>query len=289
MTRLIPTIALLAGPVAATLPAASVAGAQSWKTFVSSRQSTGEEELRVRVGYGAGTLTLRPADDGELYRFVLRYDEESVEPLAEYRNGQLRVGASKAEGRGMRFADFGDRTSRNALDLELGKNVPLELDLAFGAGEADLDLTGLSMRELAVSTGASESVLRIEQPNPERMRLASFKVGVADFRILGLGNLAAEEVRLTAGLGSVTLGLDGEWPVDGRLVLEMGMGNLVLLAPEELGVRIRAGNHFLASVDLEGMEEHGVVRRSANWEQADRRVEIELSAALGSIEMVRTP
>lgn len=285
------TAALLAATVAAVPPGPGTAtAAQSWKTFVSSRQPTGEEELRVRLSYGAGTLKLRRGGDGALYRLVLRYDEESVEPLAEYRAGRLRAGTSKADGRrGFRFAGLGDRTSQNALELELGTDVPLELDLAFGAGEADLDLTGLPIRELEVSTGASESRLRVGQVNRERMKLASFKVGVADFRVHGLGNLAAEEIRLTAGLGSVTLGLDGEWPVDARLVLEMGLGALSLRAPEDLGVQIRAGNNFLASLDLEGMEEHGDVRRSANWEQARRRVEVEVSAALGSIELVRVP
>lgn len=285
------TAALLAIPVAAApSPGPAAAAAQSWKTFVSSRQPAGEEELRVRVSYGAGALTLRRGGDGALYRLVLRYDEESAQPLAEYRDGRLRAGASKADGRGIRFAGFGDRTSQNALDLELGTDVPLELDLAFGAGEAELDLTGLPIRELEVSTGASESMLRIDQVNPERMELASFKVGVADFRVRGLGNLAAEEVRLTAGLGSVTLGLDGEWPADARLVLEMGLGALSLRAPEELGVQIRAESNFLASLDLEGMEEHeDDVHRSANWERAERRVEVEVSAALGSIELVRTP
>lgn len=281
--------ATLAASVAAAPGPEAVASVQSWKTFVSSRQPTGEEELRVRVSYGAGTLTLRQGGAGALYRLVLRYDEESAQPLAEYRDGRLRAGASKADGRGLRFAGFGDRTSQNALDLELGTDVPLELDLAFGAGEAELDLTGLPIRELEVSTGASESMLRIDEVNSERMQLASFKVGVADFRVRGLGNLAAEEVRLTAGLGSVTLGLDGEWPVDARLVLEMGLGALSLRAPADLGVQIRAGSNFLASLDLEGMEKHEDVHRSANWEQAERRVEVEVSAALGSIELVRTP
>lgn len=285
------TVPVAAAAVGARTPSREAeAAAQSWKTFVSSRQPTGEEQLRVRVSYGAGALTLRRGGAGALYRLVLRYDEESAQPLAEYRDGRLRAGTSKADGRGIRFTGFGDRTSQNALDLELGTDVPLELDLAFGAGEAELDLTGLPVRELEVSTGASESMLRIDEVNPERMGLASFKVGVADFRVEGLGNLAAEEVRLTAGLGSVTLGLDGEWPVDARLILEMGLGALSLRAPEDLGVQVRAGSNFLASLDLEGLEKQGDdVHRSANWERAERRIDVEVSAALGSIELVRIP
>ncbi len=275
--------------VALALAAAPEARAQSLKDVVSSRQVTDEEALRVDLGYDAGRLTLRRGTPRVLYRAAFRYTEEAVEPVTEYRRGVLRVAVSHAgDGRRARM-DFGDRWSENSLELELAPDLPLELELDFGAGQADIDLTGLAVRTLQLSTGAAEATLRIDEANRERMETASFNVGVADFRIDGVGNLNAEEVVVKAGLGSVVLDLEGEWRTDARLTLEMGLGALRIQAPEFLGMQLRNRNTFLASMNVDGLMRRGDGWRSPNWDSAPRKVEIDISAALGSIEVVRTP
>ena len=275
--------------VALALAAAPEARAQSLKDVVSSRQVTDEEALRVDLGYDAGRLILRRGTPRVLYRAAFRSTEEAVEPVTEYRRGVLRVVVSHAgDGRRARM-DFGDRWSESSLELELAPDLPLELELDFGAGQADIDLTGLAVRALQLSTGAAEATLRIDEANRERMESASFNVGVADFRIDGVGNLNAEEVVVKAGLGSVVLDLDGEWRTDARLTLEMGLGALRIQAPEFLGMQLRNRNTFLASMNVDGLTRRGDGWRSPNWDSAPRKVEIDISAALGSIEVVRTP
>lgn len=282
------TLLAVALSVSLALAPAPEARAQSLKDVVSSRQVTDEEALRVDLGYGAGRLTLRRGTPRVLYRAAFRYDEEAVEPVTEYRRGVLRVAVSNAvDGRRARM-DFGDRSSENSLELELAPDLPLELELDFGAGQADIDLTGLAVRTLQLSTGAAEATLRIDEANRERMESASFNVGVADFRIDGVGNLNAEEVVVKAGLGSVVLDLGGEWRTDARLTLEMGLGALRIQAPEFLGMQLRNRNTFLASMNVDGLTRRGDGWRSPNWDSAPRKVEIDISAALGSIEVVRT-
>lgn len=286
VSRRAATGAAVAALAVATAPHAR---GQSWKDVASSRQVTGESELRVELEYGAGELTLRRGELGALYRIALRYDEENTEPVAQYEPGHLRIGLPRGADGGRRGIEFGDWAHENSLDVELAPDVPLDLNLSFGAGRADIDLTGLAVRSLELSTGASESSLRIYRANRERMRTASFNVGVADFRIHGLGNLNAEDVVVKAGLGSVALELDGEWPGDSRLSLEMGLGALSIRVPEALGVRLRNRDTFLASVSIDGLTKRGDDWRSPNWESARRKVEIDISAALGSIDLVRVP
>ena len=175
-------------------------------------------------------------------------------PKAEYRGGRLEVGLSASE---TRNSDFGDWPDEASLELELAPGVPLDLDLNFGAGRAELDLTGLAVGKLVVNTGASESVIRIDEVNRERMASADFNVGAADLHVHGVGNLNAEQVTVKSGLGSVTLRLDGEWPEDGYLVVGMGLGALNLQIPRSLGVRLRRPGSLLASIETEGLERAG--------------------------------
>lgn len=280
------------GLLAAVMPAAaglaSPAGldAQRWKTATAARQVTNEEELRVEVQYGAGALTVRRGDDGELYNAIFHFAEDRATPRTAYANGRLEVGLS-ASGNGNR--DFGGPPDEASLELRLGPGVPLDLELDFGAGRAELDLTGLAVTRLKVTTGASESLIRVDEANRERMESAAVNVGAADLRIHGVGNLNADRVTVTSGLGAVTLRLDGEWARDGRLLVEMGLGALELQIPGSLGVRLKRPGSFLASFETEGLEKRGGAYQSANWESAERRVEIEITAVLGSVDLEWIP
>ena len=62
----------------------------------------------------------------------------------------------------------------------------------------------------------------------------------------------------------------------------MGLGALKLQVPRSLGVRLKRPGSFLASFDTEGLEKRGKVYQSANWENAERKVEIEITAVLAA-------
>lgn len=276
MTRLLPAILLLAGT--AELHAAQL------KSVTWSRQVTDEKLLEVEVGFGAGSLRIEPGEPGLLYRALFDYDEEYATPEHRYRNGRLDIGIDVRQS-----GPFGGRGSTDSsLDLKLPGEVPIELQLDFGAAEADLDLSGIPLRRLEFNTGASKSELRIDEPNPERLASASFNVGAADLDIRGMGNLRAERVTLKAGVGSVTLGLQGEWPRDARVSVEMGLGVLEVRVPSDLGVSLRREG-ILTSIDTEGFDRNGRTYRSKNWETAERRIHLDISAALGDIDIVWIP
>ena len=161
----------------------------------------------------------------------------------------------------------------------------MDLDLEFGAVRADIDLGGLSLTDLDLSTGASESTVDVSEPNPSRMETASFEVGAAEFTARHLGNLNAERIQLDAGVGSLTLWLDGRWQRDAHLAIDMGLGSLELRVPEGLGLRLRKDS-FLTSLDSEGLVKRGDVYESLDWDEADRRVTVDLDAAFGSVAVV---
>jgi hypothetical protein len=257
------------------------AKAQNWRNVTMSRQISHEDDLHVKVSYGAGRFTVGPAERGVLYRMQLRYDEEVFEPRAEYEGNRLELGVESI-GRSIRI---GKKHSGGEMDLRLARGLPMDLDLEFGAVRAELDLGGLSLTELSLSTGASESVVDISEPNPESMDRASFEVGAAAFTVRHLGNLNAEDIRVDAGVGEVTLWFTGEWQQDATAFIDMGLGALELRFPEGLGVRL-SKDSFLASLDSEGLVKRGDAYYSLDWETADRKVTVDLDAAFGSIKVV---
>jgi hypothetical protein len=272
---------LLAAGAAVLMALPHGLGAQSWRTVTMSRQLSGETDLRVQVSYGAGYFKVRPADKGLLYRMQLRYDEDVFEPHADYEGNRLRLGVESLG----KSIHIGKNRSGGELDLQLARNVPMDLDLEFGAVRADLDLGGLSLSRLELSTGASESNVDVSEPNDLDMRSASFEVGAADFTARHLGNLNARHIDVSAGVGEVTLWFNGGWQQDASVSINMGLGSLELRFPEGLGVRLTKDS-FLASLDSEGLVKRGDAYYSLDWDRADRKVTIDLDAAFGSINVV---
>jgi hypothetical protein len=252
----------------------------SWREVTMSRQVAAESTLAVEIRYGAGDLQVRPGASGMLYRMQLRYDEDAFVPLAVYEDGRLRVGVEGASGRGSVRRDV----SGGEMDLELASGVPMALDVDFGAVRADLDLGGLSLTDLQLRTGASETRLDVSSLNPSRLRAARLEVGAADFTARRLGNLNTSDIRISAGVGKVTLDLDGEWQSDATVDVHMGLGSLELLLPEGLGVRL-VRKTLLTSLDTEGLVKRGDDYYSRDWDSAERRITVDVDAAFGSIRI----
>ncbi len=272
-TMLLPLAVLLALPIAGS--------AQSWRTITTSRQVSGERNLDVQIKYGAGRFTVRPASDGLLYRVHLRYDEDTFQPRIDYRGNRLRLGLDDTG----HSIHLGDKQSGGEMAVTLARSVPMDLDLEFGAVRAELDLGGMDLTNLSLSTGASKSMVDVSEPNKASMRSASFDVGAAEFTVRHLGNLNARSIDVSTGVGAVTLGFDGQWQQDASVSISMGLGSMELRFPEGLGVSLHKDS-FLTSLDSQGLVKKGDTYYSLNWDEADRKIDIDLDAAFGSVKVV---
>jgi hypothetical protein len=260
------------------LLAPATADAQDWRNVSQSRARSGESALQVNIEYGAGLLELRPAQPGILYRTRMRYDAQAFAPKLTYANGLLSVDieGGQLRGRNMKGGN---------LDIALSTEVPVDLDLQFGAAEARLDLGGIRLAKAAIKTGASKTVVNISKPNPQVCSSLEIEVGAAQFEANSLGNLHVERLRLSGGVGEVLLDFTGAWETDLRADIEMGLGSLTLRVPRGLGLRVQKQG-ILSGFDSQGLIKRGEVYFSENWEQAERRLTIDLEAALGSIRVV---
>ena len=267
--------AIVALSISAAL--ATPAAAQDWRTITTFRQLADEEMLRVDVEYGAGRFEVAPGAGNLLYRANLRYDADVFRPITSYGNGRLRLGF---EGGSIR----GRNLKAGHLQLLLGQRVPLDLSLKFGAAEADLELGGLRIREAQISTGASRTDVAFSQPNPEVCRSLKLEVGAAQFQARGIGNLNAERMTVSGGVGEVTLDFTGRWRTNLTADIDMGLGALNIRVPRGLGVRVRKSG-ILASFDSQGLVKRGDVYFSEDWERADHRLTINIDAALGAIRL----
>lgn len=286
--------------------AAPAVRAQEWREFRAARQAADLRSLDVEVTYGVGRLEVGPTSGALLYDARMRYDRQRFSPVrgwsVEGGEGRLRLALTSSSdadaGSRIRLDEFdidldlddlkrlGDSAGR--LELGLHPGVAIDLTLAVGAAESDLDLGGLTLTSLDVATGASQMRVSFDAPNRGRMERMTLKAGAADFRAEGLGNARSERFRFEGGVGDVVLDFTGAWERDGTVSISMGLGQLELRVPEELGVSVRRRS-VLAAFDASGFSKTDGAYRTSNWESAPHRLEIDLEAAFGAVTIERVP
>lgn len=259
---------------------AGPAEAQDWRTVTSFRQRAEESRMDVHVRYGAGKLMIgSSAGASELYRVGLRYDSDLFDPITKYSGGRLEVGV---EGTGrsinLKNSDAGE------LDLRLTPDVPLDLNLEFGAVEADLDLGGLRVARLEIETGASETDVRFSRPNRTDCDRLDISMGAAALEVEGLGNANCANIGVDGGVGDITLDFSGEWRRSMEADITMALGSLTLIVPSDVGVRLDRET-FLTGFDGARFVKRDGVLYSENWESARHRLSIDMSGAFGTINV----
>ena len=273
--------AVLAVSLAWVVPSAS---AQTLRTLTSARQLHGESSLIVEVTYAAGELKLEPASAGDLYSMELRYDEDKFTPVREYDAdaGVLRLGLRSLHGRTtIRRGHSGELPS---LDIALTPEVPLTLRVDVGAAETNVEFGGLQLRRVAYKTGASESHVRFSRPNPVECDALTFEAGAAEFTATGLGNSNCRRMGFHGGVGDLTLDFSGEWRTSADVTVKIGIVELKLMLPRDLGVAINL-NRFLTSFDRSGFTKRGGVYYSDNYASASYRLTLNIHAAFGGIDV----
>ena len=283
MRKILPLVGLWAANAVAGALAPPNLQAQAWRTMTSARQIWERAPTDVNVRYGVGMLTVKPADPSMLYQMAVRYDEELFEPVIEWDEDdrELRLGVDKLhheERRSMKARGGSSAT------IGLAREVPLTVDLEFGAGKADIELGGLMLQQLSLSTGASETRVSFSQPNRIAAGRIAIEAGAADLEVIGLGNVRASSISFQGGVGATVLDFSGTWSGDIGANVEMGVGSLTLKLPRSQGVRITRES-FLSSFSAPGMERSGDSYFSSNWRTAEHQLTLDVSTALGSVDI----
>lgn len=257
--------------------------AQELLSRVETRKVDGNGLFTVDVSFAVGELVVRPAS-GRLYRVSMDY-ADVFDPTIRF-DPAGRSLTIKLDGEGhLNGEDLEDLDQR--LSLDLPRNVPLDLTMAFGALEADIDLGELMLRTGKIRAGASHTTVSFSGATRGVCERLDFEVGAAEFDVQQLGNSGCRNISLKGAVGEMTLDFSGDhWADETRLFIKVGLGEVRLRIPESVGIRLEA-NRFLASVSRAGLVKQGSAFVSPGYDQANTKLIIEVDAALGSVEIER--
>ncbi len=255
-----------------------------------------EKELKVNLNAGYGDIYISKGTTSEILDASVSTElPGEFSDYCEYSSrdniGYLNVnttesvsGSSEQSGKhGIHFSGW----KENTWDMHFTDAVPISYDIELGMGKGDFDFTGLSVKDLNLSTGASSVTVRFDSPNKVMMDDMTIETGLSKFRGEGLCNANFRHFNFQGGVGSYSLDFSGELRNDVDADLEVGLGSLTVTIPKNVGVRIYYEKSIIAHIDLpdEFSEREEDTYYSDNYDSASRKMRLHIEAGLGGVKV----
>jgi hypothetical protein len=129
---------------------------------------------------------------------------------------------------------------------------PYMLELNYGVGKANVDLSGLSINKLKINTGSADvNVGYMGLENQVDMDTFYIKVDLGSVNVKNLCLSRARYMVADVGFGNVTLDFGNKPLVSNKIKGSVGAGNLVIILPsEETPILVTIHDSWLCSVKL---------------------------------------
>jgi hypothetical protein len=194
------------------------------KMEINETASADANPVELKIEMGAGTLAIQPGAASTI-EGIIAYNVDDWKPNVSNSGNQISISQSNTKNVGVP-----DGQIENAWNLKIG-SIPIDLSISTGANEGILDLSGLSIEQLAISDGASRTTVTFNEPNPVEMEKLEYHTGASEVNLIGLGNANVQNIEFNGGAGSYELDFSGDLANDMNVRIGTGMSDLSIIIP----------------------------------------------------------
>ena len=177
-------------------------------------------------------------------------------------------------------------TLRNEWRFEVTRAISSSLTLNTGALEGTLDLTGLRLSELKVTSDGANATITFAGLNPEELRLFEVQTGDSTLTMTGLGNANFQKLTLRGGGGTYDLRFGGGWPQSAQAQIQLGESNVNIFVPREVGLRVEIQGKPPTVSANNLQKEAESLYLSGGFEEFERQFIIRIGMAGGSLTLL---
>jgi len=262
---------------------------------------TSEKEISVSLDASFGTVSILKGDRNKVV--VAEYsheqdDRRELEMFYEITDGRGDLEINLTDNRSHKdrrnssisweeIKDERDNGNERRLTARLTDAVPLSLKIGLGAGKGKFDLSGLRLKNLKVSAGASSAELQCNEPNPISCDNVTIESGVSRLSANSLSNLNFRKLKFSGGVGSYTLDFAGKLQQKAYADVEVGLGSIVVYVPKNIPTKVITDESWFSSVDVDDCFEktRKGTYETDGFERSDRTLTIKIGSGLGSIKI----
>lgn len=252
-----------------------------------------EREISVVIDVSFGTVIIEPGETDKLLvaDFTAPRDQESEEFHIKYSTrgdrGELVI---KSKDRSKFWRDNDDKDVEDRVwTLRFSNALPMDFRIELGAGKGELDMTGLKVRSLEISTGASSVEMFCDKPNQIEAETIVIESGVSKFTAKNLANMNFAKLKFEGGVGSYKLDFGGKLLRDADARVEVGLGAITIDIPRDMAVRLLYDDSWFSSFDLADgfIKRRGGVYETEEYPRNDPALSIKVESGLGSVKVRR--
>jgi len=211
--------------------------------------ATADKPVKVEVRMGAGELSLQGGADG-LAEGEIEYNVPEWKPTVTNSDGKLIIEQGPGQDHNLSWFPGKNNDIVNNWDLKLG-SAPMDLSVSAGAYQGTLDLSGLHLRNLAISDGAADTEVTFDEANPEVLDKFTYTTGASSVRLSGLGYANFKDLTFKGGAGDYKLNFDGELQQDATVEISAGMSSIRIEIPSGMNAKVVISGG-MKSVSTEG-------------------------------------
>jgi hypothetical protein len=208
--------------------------------------------------------------------------------------GELRTEARSVDAEGAESVRANLRIALGELDVGGGADALMEADFAYNVAawepRVGYEVVGDSGELIVEQQGLREGIpsrdvrnewdLRLNDDTPIHLAV-QMGGGVSN---LDLDSLTLTGLNLDMGAGAARVDLTGDWGRDLSAVVRGGAGEVTMLLPSQMGVRVNAGTR-LGRVNAEGLRQQGEAFVNDAYGDSDATLEVNVSGGVGQINL----
>lgn len=214
------------------------------KKFYSLKEMTGFDTVAFKLEATAGNCLIGPSSEPGSLNIFGNTDLETINPSfkARIENNTCKVSLSLEEFKsssiqdGLMFAMLrSGHYEHNFWKIQFNPEKTYKLDLNYGFGNADIDLSSLPVKRLTIKSGSADVVVDYQtgERNPIQMDTFLVKVDMGTLVANRLDMAQANCVIANVGFGKALLDLSDAGANKCTINATVGAGNLEIFIPEK--------------------------------------------------------
>lgn len=268
------------------------------KKFYTLKETSKFDVVDFTMEATAGNCFIRSSQTEGPLTIYGNPDLEKINPSfkSEVVDGTCRVHLDLQEFRSSSFSDGiffammrSDKEQNNYWEILFDQSKTYRLDLSYGFGNADVDLSGTSVQNFKIRTGSADVVVDYNDGNANKVEMDTFYVKVDMGSIITRHLELARPKYVNANIGFGKAVLDIHEPMQNacKVKASVGAGNLDIFIPrDEIPMIIRVKESPLCGLTLlNGFEEveRNVYVNMTYSADAENLISFDLDVALGNI------
>ena len=254
------------------------------KEFHQRYQISPKKKLRVNIDIDAAEVNIRKSPNDYEALVTMYYDEAEYRVESEYdeTRGRLDIFFDKK-----RWVDTSDHNLDPEATIELPAGAKIDFDAEIKAGEIEIDLGGLTLLSLVLTTLAGEVMVDFSEPNQTEMEYLQINTKFGETEIRRLGNARFKEAEINGGVGEMRIDFRGALLNGAVAKVDLDIGETHLYMPEEVGVKLAVSKFlFLSHFDApREFEKSGRYYYSKNYRDTQNELVLKVSPGLGELHI----